>query len=276
MKFVASENFYEPEVQDEMEFLRFLRRFRRLQRRWLAIILILPLPLCHGCQATGRNLNAADVKIIPGESAGEKFPAVQIVHINSRICSGTLIDTRHLLTVAHCLMDKNGEVLAPQNVKVGVTREAALRIDVHPSYKSLLETDSDYDVGIVTLSDNPNRSVASFSRFQPRLGELVTMVGYGRGSRTEADVISEKRLGTNRISQFRGSSIFIDKDSRDSVTDHALLGPGDSGSGIFDTRGELIAVGISGSEVFSRAVLVSHTQIRDFLIQFLQGTEPRN
>ena len=173
-------------------------------------------------------------------------------------------------------MDKNGEVLAPQKVKVGLTREAALRTDIHPSYKSGIETDWDYDVGIVTLSDNPNRSVASFSRFQPRLGELVTMVGYGRGSRTGADVLSEKRLGTNRISQFRASSIFIDKDSRDSVTDHALLGPGDSGSGIFDTRGELIAVGISGSEVFSRAVLISHTQIRDFLIQFLQGTEPRN
>ena len=259
-----------------MEFLRFLRRFRGFQRRWLAIILILPLPLCHGCQATGRNLNGADVKIIPGESAGEKFPAVQIVHINSRICSGTLIDTRHLLTAAHCLMDKNGEVLAPQNVKVGVTQEAALRIDVHPSYKSLLETDSDYDVGIVSVSDNPDRSVASFSRFQPSLGELVTLVGYGRGSPTDADEISEKRLGTNKISQFRGTAIFIDNDSQESLTDHALLGPGDSGGGIFDTRGELIAVGISGSPSFSRAILVSNRKIQDFLIQFLNNAEPRD
>ena len=276
MKFVACENSYGPEVQDEMEFLRFLRRFRGFQRRWLAIILILPLPLCHGCQATGRNLNGADVKIIPGESAGEKFPAVQIVHINSRICSGTLIDTRHLLTAAHCLMDKNGEVLAPQNVKVGVTQEAALRIDVHPSYKSLLETDSDYDVGIVSVSDNPDRSVASFSRFQPSLGELVTLVGYGRGSPTDADEISEKRLGTNKISQFRGTAIFIDNDSQESLTDHALLGPGDSGGGIFDTRGELIAVGISGSPSFSRAILVSNRKIQDFLIQFLNNAEPRD
>lgn len=259
-----------------MEFLRFFEEFRRFQRKWLPIILITSLPICDACQATGRNLDGAEVKIIPGESAGERFPAVQIVHTNSRICSGTLIDTRHLLTAAHCLMDKNGEVLAPQNVKVGLTREAALRTDIHPSYKSSLETDSDYDVGIVTLSDTPNRSFASFSRFQPRLGEVVTLVGYGRGAPTEADGISEKRLGTNRISRFGGSAIFIDKDSRGSVTDHALLGPGDSGSGIFDTRGELIAVGISGSEVFSRAVLISYTPIRDFLIQFLQGTEPRN
>lgn len=259
-----------------MESLRFFQGFRRLQRRWLAMILILSLPIFHGCQATRRNLNSADVKIIPGESAGERFPAVQILYSDSRMCSGTFTDTRHLLTAAHCLMDKNGEVLAPKQVKVGLAREVALRIDIHSSYKSGAEIDWDYDVGIVTFSDNHDRSFARFSIFTPMLGDLVTLVGYGLGSPTELDDMPTKRFGTNKISQFRGSAIFIDNDSRESLTDHALLGPGDSGSGIFDTRGELIAVGISGSPSFSRAILVSNRKIQDFLIQFSNNAEPRN
>lgn len=259
-----------------MNFLKIFFRFQPFHRKWLPLILITPLLICCGCQAARRNGNNAEAKIIPGESAGEKFQAVQILYSDSRRCSGTFTDTRHFLTAAHCLINKKGEVLAPENVKVGSAQEVALRIDIHSGYKSGTEIDLDYDIGIVTFSDKNDRSFAAFSRFQPRLGDVVTMVGYGVGSLSDLDDVPKKRFGTNKISQFRDSAIFIDNDSRESLTDQALLGPGDSGSGIFDTRGELIAVGISGTPLFSRAILVSSKKIRDFLIQFSNDAEPGN
>ena len=259
-----------------MEFMRSGLRFSWFFTRPVPVTFMMAMTVCGGCQSTLHKPTEAQVKIIGGKDAGENFPAVQILYSDSRRCSGTFTDTRHFLTAAHCLINKKGEVLAPENVKVGSAQEVALRIDIHSGYKSGTEIDLDYDIGIVTFSDKNDRSFAAFSRFQPRLGDIVTMVGYGVGSPTELNDTPKKRFGTNKISQFRDSAIFIDNDSRESLTDQALLGPGDSGSGIFDTRGELIAVGISGTPLFSRAVLVSSKKIRDFLIQFSNNAEPGN
>jgi len=255
--------------QGAMGFLRLAIGFRSFLGRPLPVILLMTVTVCGGCQSTLRKPAEADVKIVGGEDAGENFPEVQMIISGGMLCSGTFIDTSHFLTAAHCVRSEDGETRELSKIKLAINSEQPVQVDIHARYGSPPRIDRDYDVAIVTFKPNTDRPFAVISRISLRLGDWVTPVGFGPATRLGFNPFPRKRLGKNQISEFVGTKIFIENHSNRKMNDHVLLGPGDSGSGWFDSRRELVAVGSSGNTTESLAVLVNEPPIREFIREVL-------
>ena len=96
---------------------------------------------------------------------------------------------------------------------------------------------------------------------------------FGPARRLGFNLFPRKRFGKNQISEFVGTKVFIENHSNREMSDHVLLGPGDSGGGWFDSRNELVAVGSSGNTTESKAVLINDPPIREFIREVLSGPE---
>ncbi len=241
---------------------------------WFSIMpVVAALTFSAGCQSYQRKPAEAEVKIVGGEDAGQRFPAVQMIHVAGKMCSGTFVDKKHFLTAAHCLRAESGQKHDVADVKLETDSEQAVELDIHPSYGNPPRVDHYFDVGIVTFNEDGNRAIAVISRASPRLGDWITIVGFGRTSTSGFslfDLFPRRRFGKNRITKFIGPTIYIENFSSGQTAGQALLGQGDSGGGWFDSRGELIAVGTSGNENESEAVLIGAQRIIEF-IRAVQG-----
>ncbi|KAH9502984.1 Transmembrane protease serine 9 [Bulinus truncatus] len=100
-------------------------------------------------------------KIIGGQPAEEcEFPWVAGVSIDNTFCGGTIIDSRHIVTAAHCVRDRyTREVVSPNRVTVRVgssylsnTRSYYVQtVVIEPRHVSVI---NDYDVAVLTLIES--------------------------------------------------------------------------------------------------------------------------
>ncbi|XP_059139588.1 trypsin-1-like isoform X2 [Physella acuta] len=100
-------------------------------------------------------------KIVGGTTAAEcEFPWVVAVTIDSNFCGGTILDSRHVLTAAHCVKDRyTRAVVQPSQVTVRygssnlnkLTRVQVSSITVDPRH---IPNINDYDVAVLTLAES--------------------------------------------------------------------------------------------------------------------------
>lgn len=181
---------------------------------------------------------------------------------SSSICTGTFIAHNLLLTAAHCLTG-NTYVLGHPSVRADGTLDVfvnpntkALEAIKHPDYvggRSHIEQWKYTDVGVIRFADQsqtPDRiaQLADPHSEKPRVGDRVTIIGYGRNDLIAEKGQNVKRMGTNKIDGINLSSgritiqgIGVEGMSA-SDSENAIVGQGDSGGPVYNSAGKVIGI----------------------------------
>jgi V8-like Glu-specific endopeptidase len=180
-------------------------------------------------------------------------------HIINEICSGTFISATQLITAAHCVENAD-------KISVVITKEekneygqnlnhlaTAIDVSFHPLYAKSRGSDG-ADVAIVTLSqgDDASSQWEKLSAENSSLCSGINWVGYGETKLGDGS-FGIRSVGRNLIIEKSPSEIvgsdaatikWISKDGSATLL-RSSFGRGDSGSGIFNEKGEIIGVAAS-------------------------------
>lgn len=114
------------------------------------------------------------------------IPSYQ-ANYQAQFCGASLIASRWVVTAAHCLFDKSGNLrgadtfyalVGTSNLTQGGTRMVVTNIFVHPEY----DVESfDFDIALLELSyaDAPSAQPASLYSGSPKSGQKVIVTGWG-------------------------------------------------------------------------------------------------
>ncbi|KAH9502978.1 Plasma kallikrein [Bulinus truncatus] len=109
----------------------------------------------------GRSSYLDRSRVIGGHPAKEcEFPWMVAVSVGNFFCGGTIVDSRRIVSAAHCFLNRYTQELAKLSsvtVKVGSSNRNKTKpyfvqsITLHPRYKHSYK---DYDVAVLTLSES--------------------------------------------------------------------------------------------------------------------------
>ena len=238
------------------------------------ICVIFFLTLSFGCLRTIRKLENGEAKselsIVGKEVKGtsKKFSVGFARGSGTKIfCSGTLIDSKFILTAAHCFdrdaywqgneivnhdkyrvfyMDTwydNAEVVLNQNF---------IRNDEFKQKGIMYSSDIKYDLAMVRVNTPLKGSVPICDR-QLDVGSRLLLVGFGNDNYANTKGLGVKRFGFNYIEEYQyNHSIFVTitkkRNERKKYFNDTVIGAGDSGgSAVYRGNGEKCLAGVISS-----------------------------
>jgi hypothetical protein len=199
-------------------------------------------------EAVDSGLEQPERRIVNGNPSSA-FPSVGIVNEG---CTGTLISPTHVLTAAHCTVGVSGSA---GTFDVGGRTYRTSDIVDHPRYNDD-QFDVGYDVSIMELSRPvPNIVPSQILRTAPRVGSMLTLVGFGEGGTSRNGSLSD--FGTKRISETeleRVTNLHLEW-TLDSHTE-GNTASGDSGGPAFvNSNGQYLVAGVtSGGDLDAHAL----------------------
>ena len=185
-------------------------------------------------------LSGSEARVVGGTPT-DQFRSVGIIGDRfGGFCSGTLITPRAVATAAHCAVGINN---ADGRFSVEGVTYATTSIHVHPSYNDFTLNN---DIAVFRLSRPiTNIEPSPIFRGTPRVGQILTLVGYGAGGTGASGHTGDfgtKRVGLTPIDGVEETLItwrFDDETESNTA-------PGDSGGAAFlDVNGQYHLAGIT-------------------------------
>lgn len=265
-----------------------------------------PLALAVIALLVGASSGVAGTRVIGGtatqiRSAPWAVLVRQAAPPGSLVCGGSIIDTVHVLTAAHCVYDRNGAVAAASSITVraGISNYVAplpddaeqsrlvAAVRVHPGYPGPIAVSPD-DVAVLVLSaplDLSGPAVQAVSLPSsglpyPDAAELG-VAGYGRESAAPQPDGSLNWLtvtveGQGKCGGF-SNTVIPDYDAVAFCASAANGGvcTGDSGSGLVTTSGTRTIVGVvsAGREACGAGTAIYTNVGAPEILRFVQGED---
>jgi hypothetical protein len=165
-------------------------------------------------------------------------------------CTGTWVGPHEVLTAAHCA-DGYAHLRDIDDAEVGMTMEVQPRRDDASRLATLSKIDREHDLAllrtVVRCDDYASLGPA------PQVGDPIAIDGHPYGIQW-----SYMQGIVSSIRKFEGENVFYLQLDIDGA-------PGDSGSGVFDSRGRLVGVLVSGVRKTSIMFAVHRAHVEDFL-----------
>ena len=146
-------------------------------------------PVVSGNTCGRQAITPSNVRIVGGvEAVPNSWPWIVSLRVRDHFCGGTLIDTRHVLTAAHCLSGSYPNSLRViaglhqrLNTNTGRTQNIGVsRIFMHEQYNSMTQA---HDIAILRLSQpvilNTYVSLICLPGPDPQESTSVTVAGWG-------------------------------------------------------------------------------------------------
>lgn len=219
--------------------------------------------LCITCAASAcapspdATVETHTAPIIAGSATTDYPGVVLVVRTNSSgsaiisLCSGSVIGSRRVLTAKHCVYTEAGAAVAANRLRVLVGSNIDSPSDVigvqsWASAGTGAYTDEDgsqgRDVAVLATSTDIGVAAYELARAQPRVGNPLTLVGFGVDDNGDTGV---KRVGTSNV----GEVITLAMDTAGNTYSNIFssLGgghtcSGDSGGPAFDANGRIVGV----------------------------------
>ena len=165
-------------------------------------------PAVSAAEASPRVVNGREP--IPGEVS-----ALVYVRAGGSICSGTLVDTNHVITAGHCAAGSGGTTKSPSSFTVGWSPTGALpptmwagvsQVALHPDYDSRTYVN---DIAVLTLASPLVGATAMPLATAPQArtalsaGSTVQAAGFGytsvRGPLSDRALVADVTVVPNRV-----------------------------------------------------------------------------
>lgn len=194
-------------------------------------------------------------RVVNGQ-AHAGHPSVGKLLRSSSLCTATLIGSRTVLTAAHCVRD-DGQTWH-SFVADGVTYSVS-KVIPHPEY-----SDTTYvnDIALALLAASPPIVPSPIAKLPPKVGQELTIVGFGRTKESGPSDSGIKRLAKNTVSSVAATRITIwgSSEGKGNICN------GDSGGPSFAMiAGEELQVGVHSVKFSSCGVGGADTRVDAFL-----------
>ena len=208
---------------------------------------------------------SSSLKLIGGEDAEAPSWYASIVKTtggrNTILCGATLIDTKTVLTAAHCVSDLGSPISVVMGIsdKTNISEESKIAVKAIHIHENYSKESNLNDIALVYLESAPSANPINLEKSDPS-GSFETF-GFGKSSNFgKLSFDKLQKLELKRVENSKCSSAFSRLSSHDAASYYCFTGPsvdrsscdGDSGSAVVYKKADkdyIAAVSSFGKQV---------------------------